>query len=177
MADLLKSTLSPILAPITGDKDPFHNLSWVGAPLSLFLAALPHWYTIYLAESSKIQGGWSNVNPRFWVQSLIAKSASGKKLSKLELKILRGQSCQANAFENVPTFLATLVFANVAGLPVDVINRFVVGYLASRVVYTLLYLHTESKTNSYARTVVFNFAILWMVGIWVRAGLKISPKL
>ncbi|CDW97097.1 hypothetical protein [Sporisorium scitamineum] len=114
------------VSSLTGGKDPFHNLSWTALPLSLLLAALPHWYTIYLAESNKIQGGWSNVNPRFWVQSLIAKSTTTK-LTPLELTILRGQSCQANAFENVPLFIASLVWANYTGLDVGTINRFVVG--------------------------------------------------
>nr|POF13557.1 hypothetical protein CFP56_02580 [Quercus suber] len=75
------------------------NISIATLPLALFLAALPHWYTIYLAESNKVQGGWSNENPRAFVARLNAKAASGKKLSGLEEKILRGQAAQQNGFE------------------------------------------------------------------------------
>ncbi|TKY86264.1 hypothetical protein EX895_005089 [Sporisorium graminicola] len=165
-----------IVSSLTGGKDPFYNLSWAGVPLSLLLAALPHWYTIYLAESNKVQGGWSNVNPRFWVQTLTAKSLTTK-LTPLELTILRGQSCQANAFENVPLFIASLVWANYAGLDVKTINRFVVGYLVSRALYTLLYLNVSRKANSFARTAVFQVGIGWIISIWLKGAWKISPTL
>lgn len=169
------SGLKDLVSSLTGGKDVLYNLSWAGAPLSLLLAALPHWYTIYLAESNKVQGGWSNVNPRFWVASLIAKSQT-KKLSPLELTILRGQSCQANAFENVPLFLVTLVWANYTGLDVGVINRFVIGYLVSRALFTLLYLRTTAKPQSFARTAVFQVGIGWILSVWVKGALKISPN-
>ncbi len=168
--------LKDLISPFTGGKDPFANLSWIGVLGALTLAALPHWYTIYLAESNKVQGGWSNVNPRFWVQQLIAKSATSK-LSELELFILRGQSCQANAFENAPLFAATLIWANYTALPLATINNFVIAYLASRALYTVLYLNTTSKVNSFARTIAFNFGILHMLSLWIRGGLNISPSL
>lgn len=75
------------------------NYAIASLPLTLLLSALPHWYTIYLAESNKVQGGWTNENPRAFVARLNAKAASGKKLSDLESMILRGQSAQQNGFE------------------------------------------------------------------------------
>lgn len=75
------------------------NYAIASLPLTLLLSALPHWYTIYLAESNKVQGGWTNENPRAFVARLNAKAASGKKLSDLESTILRGQSAQQNGFE------------------------------------------------------------------------------
>lgn len=75
------------------------SLAILSLPTTLLLAALPHWYTIYLAQSNKVQGGWANENPRAFVARLNAKAAMGKKLSDLEEKILRGQSAQQNAFE------------------------------------------------------------------------------
>ena len=57
------------------------NLAIGSLPLHLFLAALPHWYTIYKAEANKVQGGWSNENPRAFVARLNSRAASGKKLT------------------------------------------------------------------------------------------------
>lgn len=68
-------------------------------PLTMLIAALPHWYTISKAEANKVQGGWSNENPRAFVARLHAKAATGKKLTDLENMILRGQSAQQNGFE------------------------------------------------------------------------------
>jgi uncharacterized MAPEG superfamily protein len=75
------------------------NLSIASLPFTLLLSALPHWYTIYLASTNKVQGGWTNQNPRAFVARLNAKAASGKQLSELEDTILRGQAAQQNGFE------------------------------------------------------------------------------
>jgi uncharacterized MAPEG superfamily protein len=75
------------------------NLSIASLPLTLLLSALPHWYTIYKAETNKVQGGWSNENPRAFVARLNARAAAGTKLTDLEEMILRGQSAQQNGFE------------------------------------------------------------------------------
>lgn len=75
------------------------NLSIASLPFTLLLSALPHWYTIYLASSQKVEGGWTNQNPRAFVARLNAKAAGGKKLSAVEETILRGQAAQQNGFE------------------------------------------------------------------------------
>lgn len=75
------------------------NYAIASLPLTLLLAALPHWYTIYKAEVNKVQGGWANENPRSFVARLNAKAAMGKQLSDLEQMILRGQAAQQNGFE------------------------------------------------------------------------------
>lgn len=89
--------------------DGVPNLSIFSLPVTLFLAALPHWYTIYLCESKKIQGGWTNENPRAFVARLNARAAQGKKLSKVEEMVLRGQSAQQNGFEWFPVWAVAVV--------------------------------------------------------------------
>lgn len=85
------------------------NLAIASLPLHLLLGAIPHWYSIYKAETNKVQGGWTNQNPRAFVARLNAKAASGKKLSELEELILRGQSAQQNAFEWWPVWAVAVV--------------------------------------------------------------------
>lgn len=85
------------------------NLAIGSLPLTLLVAALPHWYTIYKAEVNKVQGGWSNENPRAFVARLHAKAATGKKLTELESMILRGQSAQQNGFEWWAVWAAAVV--------------------------------------------------------------------
>ena len=75
------------------------NLSIASLPLTLLLPALSHWYSIGIAEKNKVQGGWTNQNPRAFVARLNAKSAMGKKLSDVEELVLRGQAAQQNGFE------------------------------------------------------------------------------
>ena len=75
------------------------NLSIASLPLTLLLPALAHWYSIGIAEKNKVQGGWTNQNPRAFVARLNAKAAMGKKLSDMEELVLRGQAAQQNGFE------------------------------------------------------------------------------
>lgn len=75
---------------LTSTKAP--NLSFYSLPAALFLAAVPHWWSIHHALHKKINGGWQNQNPRSYVAQLNFKAASGKKLSPIEKQILRAQS-------------------------------------------------------------------------------------
>jgi uncharacterized MAPEG superfamily protein len=85
------------------------NASIASLPLTLLISALPHWYTIYKAETNKVMGGWANENPRSFVARLNAKAASGKVLSDVEAMILRGQSAQQNGFEWWAVWAAAVV--------------------------------------------------------------------
>lgn len=85
------------------------NLSIISLPVTLILAAIPHWYTIVKAEKHKILGGWTNQNPRAFVARLNAKAAFGKKLNNVEELILRGQSAQQNGFEWWAVWAAAVV--------------------------------------------------------------------
>ncbi|EPQ31901.1 uncharacterized protein PFL1_00100 [Pseudozyma flocculosa PF-1] len=145
------------------------NYSFLGVPASLVLAALPHWYTIVLAELNKVQGGWSNVNPRSWVIQLSTKAATGKKLTPLEQTILRGQAAQANSFENAYLFAATIAAGNYAKLPASELNRFVAVWLVTRAIYALLYVKTQSYAKSFVRTLVFQVGIIYIFRIWFLA--------
>lgn len=68
------------------------NLSLYSLPGVLLLAAIPHWWSIHQCMTKNVNGGWKNQNPRSFVASLNFKSASGKKLSELEKKVLRAQA-------------------------------------------------------------------------------------
>ncbi|KAN0066159.1 hypothetical protein ACQY0O_000253 [Thecaphora frezii] len=152
------------------------NYSFLGVPVALTLAALPHWYTIALAEVNKVQGGWNNVNPRAWVMMLVSKAALGKRLSPLEQTILRGQSAQANAFENAYLFAATIAAGNYVNLAPSELNLFVVFWLVTRAIYTVLYLETQSYTKSFLRTIVFNAGIAYIIRIWYLAHFAVNAK-
>lgn len=74
-----------------------NNFSLYSLPLTLLLAACPHWWSIHQCMTKKINGGWKNDNPRGFVASLQFKQYSGKKLSELEKKVLRAQAGELGA--------------------------------------------------------------------------------
>ncbi|KAK0549160.1 hypothetical protein OC846_004179 [Tilletia horrida] len=131
-------------------------------------------YTIYLAERNKVNGGWTNVQPRIYVGQLANKASAGGKLTKLESTILRGQSAQANGFENVPLFGLTMLIGTYAKLPSHTLNRTTALYLVGRIIYNWLYLTTETKKNSYWRTLVFNTSMFALIRIIVLSTLRIN---
>ncbi|KAI3479366.1 hypothetical protein L1887_58571 [Cichorium endivia] len=159
-----------------GRQDPSANLSWIGVLGALTLAALPHWYTIYLAESNKVQGGWSNVNPRFWVQQLIAKSATLQTVRARAVHPSRSELARPMHSKTLPLFAATLIWANYTALPLATINNFVIAYLASRALYTVLYLNTTSKSTASPGPSHSTFGILHNALPLDPCGLNISPK-
>ncbi|CAD6898763.1 unnamed protein product [Tilletia controversa] len=150
------------------------NLGLLAIIGALGLAAAPHWYTIYLTEANKVNGGWSNVNPRAFVNQLATKTASGKKLTPLEAKILRGQSAQANGFENAPLFGLVMLIGTYAKLPSHTLNRTAAFYLVGRIAFNYLYLTTTTKPNSYLRTIVFNSGVFALLRIIVLATYQIN---
>ncbi|QIW98843.1 hypothetical protein AMS68_004361 [Peltaster fructicola] len=146
------------------------NLSIASLPLHLLLAAVPHWYSIYKAEANKVQGGWSNENPRAFVARLNARAAQGNKLSELEELILRGQSAQQNGFEWFPVWAIAVLFGNLARIPKETLDRYTIFYVIMRVVYTYLYLFTKSRSGSYLRTIVFQVSLIPAVGMILKAS-------
>ncbi|KAK0521171.1 hypothetical protein OC842_006869, partial [Tilletia horrida] len=126
---------------------------------------------------NKVNGGWSNVSPRIYVLQLANKASAGGKLTPLEAKILRGQSAQANGFENVPLFGLVMLIGTYAKLPNETLNRTTAFYLVSRAVYNLLYLNTSDRKNvrsGFSRTIVFNAGIIALLRIIVLATQQIN---
>ena len=67
----------------------------------------------------------------------------------------RAEAAQQNGFENVGIYAAAIVAANVAKVPASTCNTAAAIYLASRVVYNMLYINTEKLSTSNLRTVAF----------------------
>ncbi|KAJ4156043.1 hypothetical protein LMH87_001257 [Akanthomyces muscarius] len=139
-------------------------------PLTLLIAALPHWYTIARAEVNKVQGGWANENPRSFVARLNAKAAAGKKLTDLEGTILRGQAAQQNGFEWWAVWAAAVILGTFAKVPQADMTRYTVIHVACRLVYNYLYVTTAKRSLSYLRTIVFQVSIYPAIAIFLKAA-------
>ncbi|KAL1607993.1 hypothetical protein SLS60_002932 [Paraconiothyrium brasiliense] len=146
------------------------NFSFASLPLTLLLPALSHWYTIYLASANKVQGGWTNQNPRAFVARLNAKAASGKKLSDLEDTILRGQAAQQNGFEWWGVWAVAVVIGYLIKEPKASMDRYTMIHVASRIVYNILYVSTRRRKYSYFRTAAFQLGVYPAIAIFCRAA-------
>jgi len=111
----------------------------------------PHVYAakVYERATSK---PFDNTRPR----SLTSTIKEDQSVSKADKDlVIRAEGCQQNGFENVGIFAAAVVAANVAKLDVGYLNMLSWGYIASRVVYTYVYLNNTSLGFAYVRSVVF----------------------
>jgi len=108
----------------------------------------PHVYAakVYERATSK---HFDNTRPR----SLTSTIKEDQSVSKADKDlVIRAEGCQQNGFENVGIFAAAVV---VAKLDVGYLNMLSWGYIASRVVYTYIYLNNTSLGFAYVRSVVF----------------------
>lgn len=87
------------------------------------------------------------------------------------------QSAHQNAVENLPVFLATMVFAHWANLPNTLINKLCLVYTVARLAHAWFYVNTNSHAISYVRSLAWwtgnfvNFVALYKAGSKLNAGL------
>ncbi|CCG82564.1 Predicted protein [Taphrina deformans PYCC 5710] len=138
------------------------NYSLYTIPVAWVLSIAPHFYAASLANKV---GKFDNTNPRNSTEKLKAKMSAAQ-LGMYQ----RAEAAQQNGFENIGLFAASVVAANVARVPVSTVNSLSLFYLASRVVYNLLYINTESLPISNVRSVVFVGGIVSIMTLFVKAG-------
>ncbi|KAM0749384.1 hypothetical protein T439DRAFT_327091 [Meredithblackwellia eburnea MCA 4105] len=135
------------------------NYSLYAVPIAWGLCMAPHFYAAGISLSSNDPGipKFANASPREWcarVRGLEKKSPEVK-------RILRAEAASQNGFETLALFSAAVVAGNAAGLSRDELNKWVLAYLASRVVYNVLYINTRNEILSLARS------CSWMSGIGI----------
>lgn len=83
---------------------------------------------------------------------------------------MRAEAAQTNGFENLAFFASAVVAANVAGVPTATLNTLSGGYLASRVLYNLIYINNTSEAMANARSVVFVSGIGMIFTLFIKSG-------
>ena len=101
----------------------------------------------FTSAGSRAKGGYDNNNPRSW-----AAQQSGWKA--------RAAAAQNNGFEILPLFVFAVLAAQGAALPQAHTDHMAVAFIASRLVYTALYLADIAALRS----------VVWAIGL----GLAIS---
>ncbi|KAM3419749.1 hypothetical protein BST61_g3082 [Cercospora zeina] len=80
------------------------------------------------------------VSPREDLTKYGPKAVTSGKLTQKQLdRIIRVQSAHENSVEHFPLFVGALIFAHVAGLPMETINRTGAYYTLARLVYVASY--------------------------------------
>ncbi|KAI6086633.1 hypothetical protein F4821DRAFT_126988 [Hypoxylon rubiginosum] len=129
------------------------NVSYWTIPAALFLALLPRVYSGLTGPGTKV---FDPTNPRTFAARLDSADID----KKLRLRLQRAEAVVANAFETLGLYAASVTAGNAAGVSANTMNTLSLGYLASRVLYTWVYIWgQENRKITPLRTIV------WGVGI------------
>ncbi|MCJ1391466.1 hypothetical protein MMC18_004330 [Xylographa bjoerkii] len=146
--------------------DLTRNFSLYTIPAAWILAILPHAYATQLYDA-KSSHKFDLTQPR----SLAAKAGADQTIdTATKNRVIRAEGAQQNGFENVGLFAAAVVAGNVAGVDNWWLNALSGGYVASRVLYNMIYINNESVGMANARTGVFLSGVGMCMSLFVMAG-------
>ncbi|KAI1306333.1 hypothetical protein F5Y03DRAFT_139306 [Xylaria venustula] len=143
--------------------DLSQNYSFYAIPIAWFLSFVPGLY-------SKALGGtnYDIATPRRFAENVL----KDEKLDKAtKNKILRCEAAAANGQETLSLFVASIIAANYAGVPVETINKLAGVYLTSRVFYNFTYIFLqENRSFAPLRSLVWNASLISWMTLFVKAG-------
>ncbi|KAK7511648.1 hypothetical protein IWX49DRAFT_294364 [Phyllosticta citricarpa] len=135
------------------------NLSIAAIPAYYLVALSPHAAALIYTTNGQVSK-WENVNPR----AESTKTAINKKIGPQRYAVYeRLKAAHANCMENMPLFVAAIVFGNMAGLHKvegsDGLNWFAASFLLARTGYNIVYALNATQAQSYLRTVFYFFSV------------------
>jgi uncharacterized MAPEG superfamily protein len=149
------------------------NYSFYTIPAAWLISILPHSYAIMLYSRSSSKQ-FDNRHPR----SLTSKLEGDQTIDKAtKERIIRAEGAQQNCFENLPFYAAAVTAGNVAGLAPETMNMLSGAYLASRIVYNLVYINGDTAALAGLRTTIYTAGVGLICAIFVMAGNAINKKL
>ncbi|KIV78884.1 hypothetical protein PV11_06489 [Exophiala sideris] len=133
-----------------------------------FLSAYVFFSSRFLKNSYGID---HNVNPREDVARFGERAVQEGKITQKQLNLLkRNEALHANAVDHFPMFIGSALFATVAKVPNETVNRACLVYTIARLVYAAAYLTIDKVALSYIRSLAWwagNFTcmyLLWQSG-------------
>lgn len=146
--------------------DTTRNLSFYTIPVGWLTAIVPHLYAVSVYESSS-KKKFDTTKPR----SFMAKLDDDQTIDQATKNtVIRGEGAQQNGIENLGLFAAAVVAGNVARLDNSYLNALSGGYIATRIVYNLLYLNSHNSTMANMRTAAYLSGIGLILTMFISAG-------
>ncbi|KAJ4988437.1 hypothetical protein SVAN01_06054 [Stagonosporopsis vannaccii] len=148
------------------------NVSYFAIPPALILALIPRFYSGLSGPGAKL---FDRNNPRGFPDTLKKANLD----EELRGRLLRAEACSANGFEALPLFAAAVTAGNAASVSAAIMNTLAVLWLASRLLYTYVYIFhsgTEKLTPGQAplRFKVWAIGATICMSLFVLAGVKAS---
>jgi len=149
------------------------NYSFYSIPAAWLLSLIPHQYAITLYSRSA-RKTFDNRHPRSLTSKLEGDQTIDKRTKE---RIIRAEGAQQNGFENLAFFAAAVTAGNAAGLSPETMNMLSGAYLASRVVYNLVYINADTAALAGLRTLIYTGGVGLICTLFVMAGNVMNKKL
>ncbi|KAI5862278.1 hypothetical protein GGS23DRAFT_115907 [Durotheca rogersii] len=143
------------------------NISYWTVPAALFMALLPRFYAGLSGPGKQF---FDRSNPR----NFTARLESSDLDKRVRQRLQRAEAAGANAFETLGLYAAAVTAGNAAGVPAATMNALSLGYLATRALYTWVYIWGQENRRMYpARTIVWFVNMIIVMTAFVQAGLRL----
>lgn len=146
------------------------NLSFHAIPLAWFIALSPRFYGAHKYSEATDGGDLDIRNPRAFSDEV---SEDTELKESTRNRIIRAEAAMDNGFEFLGLFAAGVCAGNIARLENRWLNGLSWGWLASRVVYNVLYVNNSTKSLAKARAGVFMAGMGMIFTLFVKAGNKL----
>lgn len=151
--------------------NPLHeNLSFYTIPIAWFIALSPRFYGAH-KYSEATSGGDLDIRHPSGFSDEVAHDPQLKESTRN--RIIRAEAAMDNGFEFIGLFAAAVCAGNIARLENRWLNGLSWGWVASRVVYNVLYVNNETKAVAKARAGVFMSGMGMVFALFVGAGNKL----
>lgn len=146
------------------------NLSFYTIPVAWFVALSPRFYGARKYSEATEGGDLDIRNPRAFSDEVAEDSHLRESTRN---RIIRAEAAMDNGFEFLGLFAAAVCAGNIARVENRWLNGLSWGWLASRVVYNVLYVNNETKALAKARAGVFMAGMGMIFTLFVQAGNKL----
>ncbi|KAH8594401.1 hypothetical protein B0O99DRAFT_513659 [Bisporella sp. PMI_857] len=144
------------------------NYSFYAVPVAWALAMAPHAYAMNAAPKT-----FDIRSPRSYEDDLKKDQTIDQATRN---KIIRADAASKNGFENLAFFATGVLAGNLAGLPPSTLNALSAGYLASRIIYNLIYINNTTEGLANARSVVWLAGVGQIFALFIKAGMILKDK-
>ncbi|KAK6531764.1 hypothetical protein TWF694_002933 [Orbilia ellipsospora] len=131
-----------------------YNYSLLSIAATWAISMGVHGYAVYVVRTSGVKIRYDNANPRNQWDRLKAKLPA-----EAYARSERAQAASANGLEVLGLWGLAVIAANVTKVPVSTLNKHSLFFIASRILYSILYCNISTLRSSPARSIV------WLAGI------------
>ncbi|KAF9927401.1 hypothetical protein FBU30_003259 [Linnemannia zychae] len=141
----------------------YPNTPLLMLPVAAAVAYAPHFIRGFIVIYHTKR--WNNINPRGQLEKIEKKmTAAAWAMAK------RAEGAHINGLETLPVFYGAVLAALQAGVPKDTVSFYSIFFVASRVLFNLVYIFNTSELTALARTGIWTAGMISCLKLFLAAA-------